>query len=91
MTEPQPLTFTVFSTPHCQKCRATKQRLLRNNAPIIEETITPELADELRAKGITVAPYVQVHDASGDLLDEWGDLRLEKIAYWVGVLNGRSA
>ena len=75
------ITITVYSTPDCVACRQTKRLLARQGTPYVEAHISeaPYSIPELNELGYQTAPFVQVLDSTGGLVDEWAGFKPDRI------------
>nr|DAP78763.1 MAG TPA: glutaredoxin-like protein [Bacteriophage sp.] len=75
------MTVTVYSTPNCVACRQTKRLLARQGTPYVEAHISeaPYTISELKELGYQTAPFVQVLDSTGGLIDEWAGFKPDRI------------
>ena len=75
------ITITVYSTPNCVACRQTKRLLTRQGSPYVESHISeaPYSIPELKELGYQTAPFVQVLDNTGGLIDEWAGFKPDRI------------
>lgn len=65
--------ITIYTTPSCPKCFATKRELDKNGHTYEEIQIDPEIAEELKDDGFTQAPVVHTDT------DAWDGFRPDKI------------
>lgn len=75
---------TVYSSPGCMPCRATKRHLDRLGVPYtdVDVTVDPAAARQLRDMGYSATPVVTVQLPDG--LDHWSgykDERCNALAY----------
>lgn len=74
---------TVYTTgPQCRKCTLTKKFLDKHGITYTEVRIdeNPQLADQLRADGFTVAPIVET-------AWRWSDFRHDKLRALAEMMN----
>lgn len=79
--------ITVYTTPVCQKCTATKRWLDRRGIPYttVDATADPATADALRAIAEAddvkpIMPYVQVSNGDPETDLHWFDFRPDYLA-----------
>lgn len=80
--------FTVYSTPDCQRCRATARKLTDLNQPFdyIDVSLDPEAEQRSKSLGYTSAPVVVAPNGehwSGfrpDLLQKHANARVPELA-----------
>lgn len=74
-------TITVYSTPNCVACRQTKRLLARQGTAYVEAHISeaPYSIPELKEMGYQTAPFVQVLENTGGLIDEWAGFKPDRI------------
>lgn len=65
------MSVTVYTTPRCRPCTATKVTLKRHGVAFTEEPAADHL-DDLAGWGHTSAPVVVVvRDEGGEVVDHW--------------------
>ena len=80
--------ITVYTTPSCVKCTATKRELVKRGHQFTEVTITPEIAAELKADGYTQAPVVI---AENDAWDGFRPDRSQNVSDYSIAVAGRDS
>lgn len=77
---------TVYSTPNCQGCRATKRKLDAAQIPYQEVTASDsmELTETIKARAAELGtpaamPYVTIYDESNNLIADWFAFRPDLI------------
>lgn len=87
----------LYSTPNCQKCRMTYRQLSQIMPVKIEKLFDPEKQNEewsnkklekFREQGYSSMPVLRVYnDQTGERLDDWCDMKIDRINYWKKVVN----
>jgi glutaredoxin-like protein NrdH len=82
-----PVIVTVYTTSACQPCKATKRKLDMLGVPYVEiaADADPAIADELKARGFTQSPVVEL-TYEGRRVDAWSGYQPDK----VNSLKGRA-
>ncbi|OZE77186.1 hypothetical protein CH305_18285 [Rhodococcus sp. 15-649-2-2] len=70
---------TVYSSPNCMPCRATKRALTKANVPFTDIDVSEDAtaAEHLKTLGFKSTPVVEVELPDG--MDRWSDHRENKI------------
>lgn len=78
---------TVWSTPNCVKCMATKRQMDKLGIEYVEADLTqhPDKLEEFKAMGHLTAPIVTTDTKT------WSDFRLDKIKSLAHYLFGERA
>ena len=81
---------TVYTTPSCVQCNATKRQFDKLGVPYdaIDLTQHPELVDQFKEIGLVQAPIVVA--GSGVDATRWSGFRLEKIKKVANAYNSES-
>lgn len=74
---------TVYTSPTCQPCKATKRKLTKEGVPFAEVDLTTDeaaLAELKRSLGVEILPMPVVKVEGGAAPELWTDYRPDKLA-----------
>lgn len=72
------ITAVIYTKPNCVKCRMTKMQL---HLPMTVHMATDDDYTRFKAKGYQSMPVVEILQ-DGKQLDEWSDMRVDKMHKW---------
>lgn len=79
------LKFEVYRKKTCAKCDFTYKKLKNGGANVVEKPITPEIVHTMKKLGYRSAPLVVVYE-DGNQIDEWSDLNMKNINFYLDKL-----